>query len=197
MLAEGDFFNVAIVLLFVLIAIGKHIAESVRKKKAEEAARELRSRRSPTQSEPEASAKAAPESRPAAGGLAALLEALEAKASGGELRSAPPPPPPSPPPVPLAPPPLPPSREFTQVDEGPPTPAEPEQPEPEAAPAAEPSRTAAPKKLAAVGLFAGPGPAPLRDQARRGVLWSVVLGPPRGTVPYGECGAAEAPGGVV
>ncbi len=54
-----------------------------------------------------------------------------------------------------------------------------------------------PPALAAAGLFAGPGGPPLRDQARRGILWSVVLGPPRATVPYGERGAAEAPGGIV
>lgn len=54
-----------------------------------------------------------------------------------------------------------------------------------------------PPALAAAGILVGHGGASLRDQARRGILWSVLLGPPRATIPYGERGAAEAPGGLV
>jgi len=212
MLAKSDGANLIVIAFIVIAVIVGRIVEYFRKQKAEQEAKARRTRSAKAGGgEQSASARKA-EARPAAGGLQALLDALEGRAAGegpspqetgpaeqpsqvwefeeeperfGEPQVA------APEPV-IAPAPVPVYEEPPEVE----MPPEVEVlPETEAAPGKEP--VAAAPVLAAVGLLAGPGGPPLRDQARRGILWSVVLGAPRGTIPYGERGAAEAPGGVV
>ena len=220
MLAESDVGNLVIIAIIVIGMIIGRIVEYVRKQKAEQEAkeRELRGTREAAGQE---GASAEPEARPAAGGLQALLDALEGR---GDRREAPASPEPS-------------GRgdEVWDFDEESGRTGErvmdPATLELERDRAAEDARTIARESAAPVeafeddevvilpqpsdaeaerrmlearapalvtaGLLAGPGGPPLRYQARRGVLWSVVLGPPRGTVPYGERGASEAPGGIV
>jgi hypothetical protein len=216
MLAESEAANFVIVAIIVIAIIIGRVVEYFRKQKAEEEAKARRLKHGLEGSGEQAEAKPEAKPRPAAGGLQALLDALEGHTQAEE------------PPAKAAEP----AREHSEVwdveEESrrahdfdmerasfeharprepeivaapPPVPEEPAVEEPKAVKAAAEhppeADVASPRALAAVGLLAGPGGPPLRDQARRGILWSVVLGSPRGTVPYGERGASEAPGGIV
>ncbi|MHC4253135.1 MAG: hypothetical protein ACYS9X_28785 [Planctomycetota bacterium] len=217
MLAESGVADLLIIAIIVAAVIIRSVVEYFRKQKAEQEAKERKLRGARAEGGERGAARAEPEARPAAGGLQALLDALQGRESGEE--------------PPRAPEPAEKRGEVWDVAgeramdpatleheraraaeaaaaarraQARPSPAALStlEEEPEAGAelpteaVAPPSGARAPA-LAAVGLLAGPGGPPLRDQARRGVLWSVVLGPPRGTVPYGERGASEAPGGVV
>lgn len=216
MLAESEAANVLIfVVIMVAIVVGR-IVEYLRKKKAEQEAKErkLRGARTEGREHEAAGSEPEPENQPAVGGLQALLDALQGRESEaaepseerGEVWDV--------------------ADESTRTGEHAMDPATlklererardadaarwREASTPALTSAAtyeeqvetgirikEPAEAVAPAPAhAAAGLFAGPGDLGNRDQARRGILWSVVLGPPRGTVPYGERGASEAPGGV-
>jgi hypothetical protein len=205
----------AIIIIAVVIS---RIAEYLRKQKAQKEAKERRLREGPGASEPQARAGGKPaKPPPVAGGLQALLEALEGRAKPQEAeisaREGP-----EPVMAPVTATVMDPAtaeheraraaeeraREASTFEEF--LAEHPEEPEPgqafgsaEPGPVDEglPEAPPAPRvALAAAGLFAGGGRAPIREEARRGVLWTVVLGPPRGVVPYGERGAAEPPGGI-
>jgi len=212
MLAESGGGNLVVIAFIVIAVIVGRVVEFFRKQKAEQEAKERRDRSALARGGESATSAREVEGRPAAGGLQALLDALEGRAAGegpspqearpaeqpsqvwefedepqraSEAEFAAPEPVIAAAPVPI-------------YEEAPDVEAPPEVevlPETEAPP--EKAPVAAAPSLAAVGLLAGPSGPPLRDQARRGILWSVVLGAPRGTIPYGERGAAEAPGGVV
>ncbi len=218
MLAESEAANLVIFAIIVIAIIVGRVVEYFRKQKAEEEAKARRLKHDTEGGGERAEAKPEAKPSPAAGGLQALLDALEGRrqAEGSPAESAES---------------AEPAREHSEVwdvDEesrrapdfamerasfeharpreleivaAPPVPEEPAVEEPKAVEAAaerlSKADVASPRALAAVGLLAGPGGPPLRDQARRGILWSVVLGSPRGTVPYGERGASEAPGGIV
>jgi len=207
MLAESEAANLVVFAIIVIAIIVGRVVEYFRKQKAEEEAKARRLKGGREAGGEQADAK--PEAQPAAGGLQALLDAL-----GGRTQAKEPPA--------RAAEPAHERSEIWDVDEdsrrsgervvdmtaleheivaAPPVPEEPAVEEPTIAgpPVRIPPEAdvASAPQLAAVGLLAGPGGPPLRDQARRGILWSVVLGSPRGTVPYGERGASEAPGGIV
>ncbi|MHC5054983.1 MAG: hypothetical protein ACYTKD_09740 [Planctomycetota bacterium] len=216
MLAKSGTADLLIIAVIVAAVIIRSVVEYFRKQKAEQEAKERKLRGARSEGGERGAARPEPEARPAAGGLQALLDALQGRESGEE----------SPPATESA------EKRGEAWDVAGERAMDPATLELERSRAAEaaaalragPSpytamvsapeeeseiRAAAPTKavappsgarapaLAAVGLLAGPGGPPLRDQARKGVLWSVVLGPPRGTVPYGERGASEAPGGIV
>jgi hypothetical protein len=201
-------------IIIIAVVIGR-IAEYLRKQKAQKEAKERRLREGARATEPQARAGGKPEKAPpVVGGLQALLEALEGRGKPQEAEVSAREEPEStvapamaagmgsataereraldgaPKREPSA------FEEFlAEHPEGP----EPALESPEPGPGAEgpPEAPRAPRAaLAAAGLFAGGGRTPIREEARRGVLWTVVLGPPRGVVPYGERGAAEPPGGI-
>jgi len=210
MLAESDAANVVVIAFIIIAVIVGRVVEFFRKQKAEQEAKERRARSAQAQGGEGGGSAPKAEERPVPGGLQALLDALEGRAAGQE-------PSPEEPAATEQP------SEIWGFEEEPrrvseaefaapepviaavPVPVYEEPPAVEVPPEVEvspeteapPDKAPAPPALGAVGLLAGPGGPPLRDQARKGILWSVVLGAPRGTIPYGERGAAEAPGGVV
>lgn len=224
MLAQGggavQFFVVALVIIGIVVS---QIAEYVRRTRARREAEERRLRQvSEETKEPEAARP-----KRASGGLAALLEVLDERAGGREeeeekeWEERPPPferqqtaahPAPWLGPRAYAPEQSEGWRGRTEEAEAPVAPEAYEKVE-----AAPPALSRLKRELAATerreATLPVPEAAPVhappwesmmaaelstsRQDARNGVLWSVVLSPPRALGPYGEPGAAEPPGGIV